>query len=460
MTLACFTEASAHGRKLTLVAASAWPARRQSLGPACVAWADATAFKAKPGDVLLVPGPSADLAAAFLIVADPASATDVARAVAVLPAGDWTLADPDDLIAEDQAVLGWALASYRFERYKKAESVLPRLAIADRKAAARGMRLAAAIWQARDLINTPANDLGPADLLDAIAGIGRRHDAAIRIVQHDALLAEGFPLVHAVGRAAARPPGLVDITWGDPAHPKVTLVGKGVCFDTGGLDIKPSSNMLLMKKDMGGAAVMAGLADAVMDAGLPVRLRLLVPAVENSIAGSAFRPGDILPSRKGLTVEIGNTDAEGRLILADALALADEEQPDLLLDAATLTGAARVAVGPDLPAMFTGDDDLADALLRAGLDAAEPVWRLPLHQPYRRLIDSAVADLNNAGQTPFAGAITAALFLQAFVTQTQSFAHFDIFAWNPESRPGRPKGGEATGLQAFYTAIEQRYAPT
>ena len=458
MNLACFTSEGTAASRLVLTRASGWQADHHRHGPVAAAWAGATGFKPKPGNVLLVPGSAGGLDRAILLVSDPAETADVAKAVANLPPGDWALDDPDGLLPLHQAALGFALSSYRFERYKKAEARLPRLVVADPAAAARGLRLARAVWQARDLINLPANELGPDDLLDAVRAAGEAEGATVRIIRDRDLLAEGFPLVHAVGHAAARAPGLADLAWGDPGHPKVTLVGKGVCFDTGGLDIKPSSNMLLMKKDMGGAAVMTALAGAIMDARMPVRLRLIVPAVENSISGAAFRPGDVLPSRKGLSVEIGNTDAEGRLILADALALADEEEPDLLLDAATLTGAARVALGPDLPAMFTDDEELAGQLLQGGLEAGEPIWRLPLHAPYRRMIESGIADLNNAGQSPFAGAITAALFLRSFVTETVRYAHFDIFGWNPEARPGRPKGGEATGLMALYNTIERHYA--
>ncbi|HWL71690.1 MAG TPA: leucyl aminopeptidase family protein [Geminicoccus sp.] len=459
MTLACFLPAGTPARRITLVPAARWADHLGGLAPAAASWAEATGFRARPGAVLFVPGAGGEPAAVLLLLSDPAEPGDIAQAVGALPAGDWALDDPQGLLPAHQAVLGWALAAYRFERFRRFDASLPRLVLPDGGAADQGVRLAEAVWTARDLINLPANELGPAELLDTVAAIGGRHGARIRRLHGEELLAEGFPLVHAVGRAAARPPGLIDLTWGDPDHPKVTLVGKGVCFDTGGLDIKPSSNMLLMKKDMGGAAVLTGLAGAIMAGAMPVRLRLIVPAVENSISGSAFRPGDILRSRKGLTVEIGNTDAEGRLILADALALADEEECDLLLDASTLTGAARVAVGPDLPAMFTPDEALADELLQGGLDAGEPLWRLPLHAPYRRMIESSVADLNNAGQSPFAGAITAALFLQSFVTRTERWAHLDLFAWNPESRPGRPKGGEATGLQALHAAIARRYRP-
>ena len=307
-------------------------------------------------------------------------------------------------------------------------------------------------------LNTPAADLGPVELAEAAAAVAVRFGAEFGTIEGKALLDQNYPAVYAVGQASARPPRLIDLTWGEAGAPKLTLVGKGVCFDTGGLDLKTSSGMLLMKKDMGGAAVTLALAQVVMAlALLPVRLRLLIGAVENSVSGSSFRPGDVLRTRKGLTVEIGNTDAEGRLVLADLLAEADSERPALLIDCATLTGAARVALGPDLPALFTPDDALAQDLLAAGRSAFEPLWRLPLHGPYRDLIDSPIADLNNAGKAGTAGAITAALFLERFVTDTPTWAHLDIYAWNGESRPGRPKGGEATGLRALLGAIETRF---
>jgi leucyl aminopeptidase len=317
---------------------------------------------------------------------------------------------------------------------------------------------AEAIYLARDLINTPASDLGPAELAAAAETVATRFGAAFRTIEGDRLLAENYPAIHAVGRASPRAPRLIELVWGEAGAPKLTLVGKGVCFDTGGLDLKNSQGMLLMKKDMGGAAVTLGLAQAVMAEGLPVRLRLLIGAVENSVDGSAFRPGDVLSTRKGLTVEVGNTDAEGRLVLADLLAEGDREQPELMIDCATLTGAARVALGPDLPALFTPDDRLADDLIAAGQAAFEPLWRLPLHQPYREMLDSAVADINNAGSGGFAGAITGALFVKEFVTETKAFAHLDIYAWNPKDQPGRPKGGEATALRALLALIRRRFA--
>ena len=321
----------------------------------------------------------------------------------------------------------------------------------------RMIRLASAIALGRDLVNIPANDLGPEELAAAIAGLGEEQGARVETIVGDALLEHNFPLIHAVGAASDRPPRLVDLRWGDPAAPLVTLVGKGVCFDTGGLDLKPAAAMRTMKKDMGGAAAMTALAGAIMATGLNVRLRLLVPAVENAVSGRAFRPGDVFRSRKGITVEIGNTDAEGRLVLADALALADEENPELILDAATLTGAARVALGPELPVLFTPDDTLARDIQDAGERTADPLWRLPLHQPYRKLIEGKIAEIDNSGAKPFAGAITAALFLQSFVGETRLWAHLDIFGINDTPRPGRPQGGEATAVRPLFEMLWRRF---
>ncbi|MBV9971024.1 MAG: leucyl aminopeptidase family protein, partial [Xanthobacteraceae bacterium] len=310
---------------------------------------------------------------------------------------------------------------------------------------------------ARDLINTPANDMGPGEVDNAAAALARRHGASTSVIVGDDLLARNFPLIHAVGRAAAREPRLIDLTWGDPAAPKVTLVGKGVCFDTGGLDIKPESAMLLMKKDMGGAATVLALAHMIMDRRLPVRLRVLIPAVENSISGGAFRPLDIYRARSGLSVEIGNTDAEGRLILADALCLADEERPDLLIDLGTLTGAARVALGPELPPFYTDDEVLAADLARHARAEHDPLWRLPLWRPYDTMLDSKVADLNNIATGGFAGSIICALFLKRFVAAAKSWLHFDIYAWTPAAKPGRPEGGECQAARALYALLAERF---
>jgi leucyl aminopeptidase len=318
-------------------------------------------------------------------------------------------------------------------------------------------RLAAAVFLARDLANTPAGDLGPEELAGEAVGVAKAAGGRHRVIVGDDLLAENYPTIHAVGRASARLPRLVDIVWGDAAAPKVTLVGKGVCFDSGGLDLKTASGMRLMKKDMAGAAIVLGLAQAIMDAGLPVRLRVLLPCVENAVSGNAMRPLDIVRTRKGLTVEIGNTDAEGRLILCDALAEASTENPELLVDMATLTGAARVALGPELAALFCNDEELAQGLLEAAEAEEDPMWRMPLWRPYRKMIDSKIADINNVSESPHAGAVIAALYLQEFVDPQIPWAHLDVMAWNPQSRPGRPEGAEATALRALYAHIAQRF---
>jgi len=420
-------------------------------------WARASGFKAAAGTLLLVPGEGDGIASVLLGIGAGAQDRFAAgRLAATLPPGIYRLGT--GFADHALATLAFVLGTYRFTRYRPAEDSGVRLVApegVDREAI---LRAAEAVRIARDLINTPANDLGPAELAEAAAGIARRHRAAIRIVE-GAALERDFPMIHAVGAAATekRAPRLVDMAWGDPSHPKVALVGKGVCFDTGGLDIKPSSGMLLMKKDMGGAANVLGLAHMVMDARLPVNLRVLIPAVENAISGAAFRPGDVLRSRKGLTVEIGNTDAEGRLVLADALALAAEEQPDLIIDLATLTGAARVALGPEVVPFYTRDDDLATELAAQSEAEADPLWRLPLWAPYRSLLDSKVADINNAGSAPFAGSITAALFLARFVPEETRWIHADIYGWNPSAKPGRPEGGEAQAIRALFALLAARY---
>ncbi len=317
--------------------------------------------------------------------------------------------------------------------------------------------MADAATLARDLINTPANDMGPEELEQAARALAEKYGASFISIVGDELLAGNFPLIHAVGMASARTPRLIEFTWGDPKHPKVTLVGKGVCFDSGGLDLKPSSGMLIMKKDMGGAANVLALAQMIMDAKLKVRLRVLIPAVENSVAGNAFRPLDIFKSRKGVNVEIGNTDAEGRLVLADALALADEEKPDLLIDLGTLTGAARVALGPDLPPFYTDDEALAADVARHARTENDPLWRMPLWMPYDKWLDSKTADLNNAPGGAFAGSITCALFLKRFVEHAKSWLHVDIYGWTPTAKPARPEGGECQAARAIYKLLSERY---
>jgi leucyl aminopeptidase len=318
-------------------------------------------------------------------------------------------------------------------------------------------RIVEGVFLARDLINTPANDMGPAELEEAARALANRHGASFTTIVGDDLLKQNFPLIHAVGRAAVRAPRLLDMIWGDPSHPKITLVGKGVCFDTGGLDIKPESGMLNMKKDMGGAASMLALAHMLMSRKARIRLRVLIPAVENSISGSAFRPRDIYRSRKGITVEIGNTDAEGRLILADAFALADEEQPELIADMATLTGAARVALGTEVVPFYTDDDTFAGDLARHAQAQCDPLWRLPLWRPYDQLLESKVADVNNVSSGGFAGSITAAMFLRRFVTAAKTWLHCDIYAWNQTTRPGRPEGAECQAARALYALLTERY---
>ncbi|WP_309752887.1 leucyl aminopeptidase family protein [Novosphingobium sp.] len=374
----------------------------------------------------------------------------------VLPAGTYRLAAAEP----GPALFGWVTGQYRFERYLSAPSEEGSRVLLTKDVAgiAPALAEAAATALVRDMVNTPAEDMGPAELEGLASQVAKAHGAELKVTKGDAL-EQGFPMVHMVGRAAAREaaPRLIELTWGNPAHPKVALVGKGVCFDSGGLDIKPSSGMLLMKKDMGGAAHALALAQLVMQAKLRVRLHLLIPAVENAISGNAFRPGDVLRSRAGLSVEIGNTDAEGRLVLGDALTRAGEETPELVIDFATLTGAARVALGPDLPAMFARRDETADELLKAGEAADDRCWRLPLFDGYREYLKSDIADLNNAGGNGFAGASVAALFLDKFVPEGVDWAHFDTFAWRPAAKPGRPKGGDALGLRAAWGLLKGRY---
>lgn len=356
----------------------------------------------------------------------------------------------------EQAALGYLLGSYRMNRYRRDDKPIgARLGVADEVDVLKVLRHAEACTLARDLVNLPANDLGPEELAAAVVSVARRFGAEVTQLVGDELLTHGYPLIHAVGRASVRPPRLLDLRWGDPSHPRVTLVGKGVCFDSGGLDIKPASGMLLMKKDMGGAAIALGVAQALMARAAPVRLRLLIPAVENAVSGAAFRPGDVLASRKGLRVEIGNTDAEGRLVLADALTEADSEAPELLLDFATLTGAARVALGPELPALFTDDESLRDRFVACGRALCDPVWPLPMWSSYDDELGSRIADLNNVSPSSFAGAIFGALFLRRFVTPGRRWAHFDVYAWNSRERPGRPVGAEAQVLRLADAVIAQ-----
>lgn len=419
-------------------------------------WAGISGFKGEAGKVLLLPDGSGGLAGVLLGLGDGADPFIAGALPAALPAGDYRFAgethgDPAG------AVLGYALGTYRFTRYAGRARDWPRLVLPENVDGEEVSRLATATFLARDLINTPAADMSPADLAAAAAEVATAHGASLSVIEGEALLEQNYPMIHAVGRAAEVAPRLIDMRWGRADAPKVTLVGKGVCFDTGGLDLKPSSAMLLMKKDMGGAACTLALAQAIMDAKLDIRLRLLIPAVENSVSGNAFRPGDVLQSRMGLTVEIGNTDAEGRLVLADALAEAGSEAPDLVFDMATLTGAARIALGPDLPPFYTDDEALAAEIAASAAAMSDPLWRMPLWHPYDAWLDSKIADVNHVSDGPFAGSITAALFLRRFTGKARAHAHFDIYGWMPKPKPGRPVGGEAQGIRALYHLLKRRY---
>jgi leucyl aminopeptidase len=444
---------------VTFVNSATWRELRDGLDSPTRAFVDATGFEPKAGRHVLLPSPEGALAGALFALEPPDDANkDLFRPGAltgILPAGAYRFANaPHD---SKLAALAFALGGYRFARYRKPEEKDLKLELPGNVDGDDLTRIVDGVCLARDLINTPSNDMGPAELEEAARTLAGRHGAFAHAIVGDDLLKQNFPLVHAVGRAAARAPRVIDIIWGDPSHPKVTLVGKGVCFDTGGLDIKPESGMLNMKKDMGGAATMLALAHMLMDRKIKLRLRVLIPAVENAISGSAFRPRDVYRSRKGITVEIGNTDAEGRLILADALALADEEQPELIADMATLTGAARVALGADIPPIYTDDDELAAELARAAASENDPVWRMPLWRPYETLLESKVADTNNVASGGFGGSITAALFLRKFVSAAKAWLHCDIFAWNQTSKPGRPEGAECQAARALYALLVARY---
>jgi len=424
-------------------------------------WAIAGGFTGALGQSILLPDGKGGITGALFGWGDArkrgARRFAIADFAASAPEGVWRLEGELSAEEAEEAALGWLLGAYRFDRYKTLPAPKAKLAAPKGVDAARLLTIAKAAYLARDLINTPTNDMGPVALEAAARKVAKAHKARISVTTGEALLKKNFPMIHAVGRASAEAPRLIDISWGMKSHPKVTLVGKGVCFDTGGLDLKPAAGMRLMKKDMGGAANILALADMVMAQRLPVRLRVLIPAVENAVSANAFRPGDILTSRKGLTVEIGNTDAEGRLVLADALALGSEEKPDLMIDMATLTGAARVATGLDLPPYFTDDAALAGDLETAAAAARDPIWRLPLYDAYDEDITSSIADLDNAPAGGFGGAITAALFLRRFVGDGIPWAHFDIHGFTNSSKPGRPKGGECMAARACFAMLEARY---
>lgn len=416
-------------------------------------WLKAMGFQAKAGQWVALPHPSGKVDQILLGMNEGEDLLALGLFPSLLPMDDYRL-DPHLLDAQmEQYVLAWGMGAYRFDRYKSKKKEMPRLAWPSQIRSSPMRALLEAMYLVRDMINVPAEDMAPKDIAQIARNMAKAHGAKIKTIAGSQLLKENFPAIHAVGRAAAKEPYLIDLQWG-ASGPAITLVGKGVCFDSGGLDIKNSTNMQMMKKDMGGAALMLGLAQAIMTVKMKIRLRVLIPAVENAISGNAYRPLDVIKTRNGLTVEIGNTDAEGRVILCDALARAVEEKPDLVIDAATLTGAARIALGTELPALFSNDEDAAARLLRHGDKQQDPLWRLPLYKPYRTMIESKVADLSNSPDSSYGGAITAALYLQEFVPASISWMHIDTMAWNVGTKAGRPAGGEAFGLRALFSFLQ------
>ncbi|MGY4514878.1 M17 family metallopeptidase [Lysobacter sp. HA18] len=447
-----FVASSDSARPLHVVDRVRTPQWRDALSPAAQAWADAQGFDASPGTVLVVPDANGGADSALLAIGDAVDPFAYAHGPRMLPARDWTLATSLDDAERNALQIGWGLGSYHFGRYRAplrapAQLVVDTLADEVRDVIAACVRV-------RDLVNTPTQHMGPDELERTVCEIAEMHGAKIKVVSGDDLIDQNFPAIHAVGRASHRAPRLIRLDWGDAAHPHVAIVGKGVCFDTGGLNIKTGDGMRNMKKDMGGAAHAIALAELVMARRLPLRISLLVPAVENAIGPDALRPGEVIATRMGLHVEIDNTDAEGRLILGDALTHAAEDSPKLLIDFATLTGAARVALGPDLPALYANDEARAVELLQASNETRDPLWRMPLWRPYWRYLTSTVADFANSGPSRMAGSVTAALYLERFVPEKQPWLHMDTYAWNDAERPGRPVGGEAQGLRAVYAMLK------
>jgi leucyl aminopeptidase len=430
------------------------------LEPAPRRWLESIGFAGAPDTHALLPGPDGRVAAIWAGVHSPTHPWALAALPKAIPAGRYHLGDQGLTVDPGAAALSWELGGYVFDLYRARRREPATLVLPPSEPARRALVMAAAMASTRDLVNTPAEHMGPAELAEAVRLLARAHGATFGQIVGDKLLTAGFPAVHAVGRAAARAPRLVELNWGSPRHPRLTLVGKGVCFDTGGLDIKAADGMRLMKKDMGGAANALGLAQMIMALELPVRLQLLIPAVENAIAGNAYRPGDVFRTRKGLSIEIGNTDAEGRVILCDALAYGAEGKPDLMIDLATLTGAARTALGPHLPALFCRRMELARELVDLGLAIGDPLWHLPLWRDYHAGIESDIADIVNTGRGTMAGAINAAIFLEDFVPDDLDWLHIDLFAWNDGARPGRPVGGEAQTLRTLLAYLERRFRTT
>jgi leucyl aminopeptidase len=453
--MSVITDKKAHDKAVPILATDArrLPKLVASLTPAERRLAEAMGFEGAPDSFCVLPDAKGNIARVIAGVRETPDPWSLAALPSRLPRGRYALGKGPVAIAPEDAAFAWDLGSYQFTRYKKGKRKPADLQVDGSTRVRESLELAHAVRLVRDLVNTPAEDMGPEDLSDVAREQAERFGGEFDEWVGDELLAQNFPAIHAVGRAAARAPRLLEINWGNPRHPRIAIVGKGVCFDSGGLDIKSAEGMRLMKKDMGGSAHAIALARLVMQRNLPVRLQMLVPAVENAISGSAYRPGDVVRTRKGLTVEIGNTDAEGRVILCDALAYAAEQKPRTIIDFATLTGAARVALGPELPVLYANDEKLAQRLLAAAEATSDPMWRLPLWRNYRRFFDSDVADINNSGRGGFGGSIVAALFLDYFVPQDIAWAHFDVFAWNDASRPGRPLGGEAQGLRAVLAAL-------
>ncbi|HEY2624341.1 MAG TPA: leucyl aminopeptidase family protein [Dyella sp.] len=436
--------------------AARFAASKRRLTAAQRRWLTDCGFDATPGTFALIADESGKLIRVLVGVDTGDVLSSLGALPRTLPEAVYHLADEGVLKDTLQIALGWALGAYEFTRYRKARRAPARLAIAAAELDVLAP-LVEATTQVRDLVNTPTEDMGPKHLADAVKRLGKAHKGKVREWVGDELLDANFPTIHAVGRASHRAPRLIELSWGKTSDPKLAVIGKGVCFDTGGLDLKPADGMRWMKKDMGGAAHAIALAGLIMQAKLPVRLTLLIPAVENAVSGAAMRPGEVITTRAGITVEVDNTDAEGRLVLCDAITYASEQKPDLIVDFATLTGAARIALGPDLPALFGNRDDLAERVLAAGREVNDPLWRLPLWRPYRKMLESYLADMANSGASRHAGAITAALYLERFVPETTAWLHLDTYAWNDADRPGRPRGGEALGLRAFFAFLQQRY---
>jgi len=453
----CFSKSTKNSIPLIIIETKQFTTWLKTQADETKNWLKANNFTAKANTFCVLPTKANQIAQVFLGVEADDDFWAIAYFVDTLPQGKYHIASVATKTSLNQMALAWGLAAYEFTRYKKPVRTIAQLVLSKEFDSQYIINFIQAIYCARDLINTPTEDLGPDNLALKLADLSQQFDAKFHQTVGKDLLKKNFPAIHTVGRASAIAPRLLELTWGNPQNPCVSLVGKGVCFDSGGLNLKPANNMILMKKDMGGAAHVIGLAQMIMAQKLPIHLQVLIPAVENAVAGNAYRPGDVINTRKGLTVEIGNTDAEGRLVLADALKKACEAKPDIIIDFATLTGAAKVATGTELPAMFCNHEELANDLLAASTNASDPIWRMPLHQPYRDLLKSQIADLNNAPHSPYGGAITAALFLESFVEANIPWAHFDIMAWNTQSKPGRPNGGEAMGLRAVYQFLVEKY---